>query len=317
MACNPESYSRVRENIPEGTTELTQVLARRFLGSKVGDHVPTVRKLATEYRMSLGSVSAVLGKLEQSGAVTLERHGRLGTFLSTRSLGDLWMAAAGEPLIVSLPLPSTPRFEGLATGIKTLLTQAGIEVFLIFIRGSRRRLQALRQGRCHVAVMSSFAADELCGREDTSVLELPPKSFVTEHRVFIRHSASSRHTQLRVAVDRDSVDQQRLAELEFQDSQVEFVSANYIQLARVLEKGLADAAVWSLDEMGERRLPSIEGLSLSEGVRRQVGDSDTRANLIARCGDSSAHAAITEGIDVEALMQIEQAVLDGQMVPEY
>ena len=216
-----------------------------------------------------------------------------------------------------LPLPSTPRYEGLATGIKTLLTQAGIEVFFIFIRGSRQRLKALRQGRCHVAVMSSFAADELCGRQETSVLELPAESFVAEHRIFIKRSLSSRYMQLRVAVDRDSVDQQRLAELEFRNRKVEFVSANYIQLARVLEKDLADAAVWSLDEMGKRQLPLIESLPLSEGVRQQVGDSDTRASLIARRGDSSVHAAVAEGIDVEILMQIEQAVLDGQMVPEY
>ena len=68
----------------------------------------------------------------------------------------------------SLPLASSPRYEALATAIKQLLTKAGLEVFLIFVRGSRQRLQAVRDGRCHLTVMSSFAAAELCGPEDAS-----------------------------------------------------------------------------------------------------------------------------------------------------
>ncbi len=74
-----------------------------------------------------------------------------------RSVGRLWATAENGPLVIGLPLASSPRYEGLATAIKQLLTGAGLEVFFIFVRGSRQRLHAVREGRCHVTAMSSFA----------------------------------------------------------------------------------------------------------------------------------------------------------------
>ena len=57
-------------------------------------------------------------------------------------------------------------------------------MFLIFVRGSRQRLQAVRDGRCHLAVMSGFAAAQLCGPEDAVVVGLPALTYNTGHRVF-------------------------------------------------------------------------------------------------------------------------------------
>ena len=313
-----EMFKIYEHEISRGGADLRQLLSRFFLGAAVGDRVPAVRELAKLYGASLGSVSTALTTLEEDDAVALERRGRLGTFLQARSLGRLWTAAEREPLVAALPLPSTPRFEGLATGLKMLLAQTGIEVFFIFVRGSRQRLKALRQNRCHIAVMSSFAAGELWHPEEASILELPAGSFVAEHRVFYAHRASFRERPLRVAVDRDSVDQKRLSELEFREQEIEFVSATYMQLARLLERGYADATVWSMDEMTQQRqLPLFRDRPLSESVRHQVGRRDTRASFVARLADTSVRAAIAEGLDVKSVMQVEEDVVAGRIVPEY
>ncbi len=166
-------------------TDVVPELARRFLTApEPPSRVPTVRQLVREHRSSLASIHAAITRLEEGGAIQLERRGRLGAFLVSRSIGVLWAAAEGGPLVVSLPLASSQRYEALATAIKQLLTKVGLEVFLIFVRGSRQRLQAVREGRCHLAVMSSFAAAELCGPEERVILELAPNSYNTGHRVF-------------------------------------------------------------------------------------------------------------------------------------
>ena len=140
-------------------TDVVPELARRFLVAlDPPSRIPTVRQLVQEHRSSLASIHAAIARLEGGGAIQVERRGRLGAFLVARSVGPLWVAAEGGPLVISLPLASSLRYEALASAIKQLLTRAGLEVFMIFVRGSRQRLQAVREGRCHLAAMSSFAA---------------------------------------------------------------------------------------------------------------------------------------------------------------
>jgi len=297
-------------------TDVVPELARRFLmAPDPPSRVPTVRELVREHRSSLASIHAAITRLEAAGAIKLERRGRLGAFLVSRSIGGLWAAAEGGPLVVSLPLASSQRYEALATAIKQLLTGAGLEVFLIFVRGSRQRLQAVRDGRCHLAVMSSFAAAELCGPRDRVVRELGPDSYNTGHRVF---SAPTRpHRPMRVIVDRHSADQQLLTALEFGGDEVELLPAMTGQITRLLTNGQADAAVWTSDEMRATRLEGIGDRPLAESVRARVGDSDTRAALVAKASDAAMLGSLVAPLDPAEVARIQLEVMSGQVVPEY
>jgi hypothetical protein len=217
---------------------------------------------------------------------------------------------------VSLPLASSLRYEALATAIKQLLANAGLEVFLIFVRGSRQRLQAVREGRCHLAVMSSFAAVELCGPDDRVVGELAPNSYNTGHRVFYSAAGHERH-HLRVIVDRHSADQQLLTGLEFAGADIELVPAMTGQITRLLAGGLADAAVWTSDEMEATRLDGILDRPLAPSVRARVGDSDTRAALVGRAAEAGVMHAVAAQIDAAEVARIQQDVMSGKVVPEY
>lgn len=233
----------------------------------------------------------------------------------SRSLGPLWAAAEGGPLVVSLPLASSLRYEALATAIKQLLTRAGLEVFLIFVRGSRQRLQAVREGRCHLAAMSSFAAAELCGPEDRVVVELAPNSYNTGHRVF--SSPADPHRPLRVIVDRHSADQQLLTALEFAGTEIELLPAMTAQITRLLTNGQADAAVWTSDEMQATRLGGILDRPLAASVRARIGDTDTRAALVGRASDAAVMQALIAQVDAAHVAEIQLDVMSGHVVPEY
>ena len=298
--------------------DIAPSLARQLLiAPEPPVRLPTVRDLARVQKASLSSIHAAIGLLEDAGAVEIEMRGRLGAFMVRRSRGRLWsIAENGRPLVVALPLASSPRYEALATALKRILTRDEMEVFLIFVRGSRQRLQAVRDGRCHLAAMSAFAAAELSGPEDRVVLELPGLTYNTGHRVFYRPGASEAR-RLRVIVDRHSADQQLLTNLEFAGSDVELLPAMGSQIARLLAEGHGDAAVWTIDEMRVRWPDGVLDRPLSDEVRERIGDRDTRAVLVGRSSEEPLMCAMTQRIDGDEVESIQSDVMAGRIVPEY
>ena len=297
--------------------DIVPELARKFLTApEPPSRLPTIRNLAGDHRSSLSSIHAAMGRLEEAGAIAIETRGRSGAFMVDRSVGRLWAVAENGPLVIGLPLASSPRYEALATAIKQLLSTAGLEVFLIFVRGSRQRLQAVREGRCHLTVMSRFAADELCGPQDAIVAEFGPESYNTGHRVFYSAAAPDPHP-IRVIVDRHSADQQLLTALEFDSPDVTLIPAMPAQITRLLANGHADAAVWTIDEMQVGRPDWILDRPLKASVREHIGDRMTRAVLVGRAVEAATMRAVTSTVRAAAVAAIEADVLNGRIVPEY
>ncbi len=296
--------------------DLRRGIARILLHVDPGQRLPTVRDLAARFGVSIGAAQEALVRLESDGAIAVDRRGR-GAILLDRSPGQLWSIAEASPLIISLPLPSTTRIEGLATAVKAQLAASGVEAFMIFSRGSRNRLVELRQQRCHAAVMSALAATELCGPGEEAVLELPPFSFVREHRVYFVDGDRPSGEPLRVAVDRDSLDFQLLTELEFRDSGATFVSATYMESPRLLEERRAEAVVWDVEE-GKARMPSfVRDRPLSKHVLDQIGTSDLSAAFVTRRSDASVRRLFQICLDVDALMRLQDEVMAGRHLPAY
>lgn len=296
-------------------SELRAILARLLIAMPAGERLPTVREFAKTTGASVGSVQGALAELAERGAVSLHHRGHLGAFLVEQDLGRLWEAAEGSPLVIALPLSNTDRIQGLATGLKAQLRTAGIETFSIFIAGSRHRLETLRRGGCHATVMSDLAAGKLCGEGEAGVLRLPPQSYVGEHRVLERKRA--RRQPRRAVIDERSIDQQVLSQLEFADHEIETVSAAYMQFGRLLETRAADVAVWSVDEVPERLRDLVRMRPLSERTRAQIGDRDTRAQVVTTRNAGTVEALLAGVLDADELTATQRAVMDGRVVAEY
>lgn len=299
--------------------DLTRHLARDLMRLQAGERLPTVRTLAARHGASLASVQSALTRLEGDGAVAITRRGRLGASLAALSLPGLWAAAEGSPLVVALPLPSNLRGQGLASGIKAALESQGLDTFLTFVRGSRNRLRALREARCHIVVMSGLAA-RLSEDPGLSIAFLPEQTFAEERRVFMyrpdRRSAA-RRAPLRVVIDSESADLQHLTELEFADQDVRYIRAVYMQSIALIEDGQADAAVWDLDETTRRLPPHVTSRPLSKRVRELVGGDDTRAAFVTRTDDPPAHVIVERCLDPQRIVDIQQKVLAGVIAPGY
>jgi len=296
--------------------DLQVELAEYLIQLDEGKHLPSIRKLAAMTHMSVGSVSEALNGLQDIGAVRIEKHGHLGSVVEELSLGKLWNLVEQGPLVIALTLPMHSRFEGLATGLKTAFEKAGIEAYLIFIRGSRTRLKALRNQRCHAAVMSGLAAEEFCGKDHEVLLRLPPQSWVSGYTVYYREPVDPQRP-LRVAVDPESFDHRRLIDLEFAGQSLEYYYTSFVQISRLLKNGEVDATVWT-DDQGEAYQDSgIFCRPLSERVMLEVGEKSVSATMVGLAGSHLVRAVLNASISPTEVMEIQRKVVAGKMIPSY
>ena len=296
-------------------SDLQNYLANQILLLNNGDPLPTVRQIAAQTQTSLGSVSFALRSLEEDGSITIARRGRLGSYITSRSIVKLWNATHPDPLVIAFTLPGNLRFEGLATALKTLFNLAGVDTYMIFIRGSKTRLKALTENRCHIAVVSSFTA-EMDSRPGQKIcLTLPSGTWLKGQHLFFRYPLH--HEPYRVALDPDSFDHSKITELEFSGKNVLFQQITFSQVARLLIEGQVDATIWNTEDLRFNLEPTINNRPLSENVREVVKDRDLSASLVVRKEDSSLQSLINEVIHVPALVEIQNRILSGQAMPAY
>lgn len=297
--------------------DLARKLASLILFLNEGGQLKSTRELAEIMGVSSGSVSYAMNALEQIGAAEFNRRGRLGTFLEKKSLAYLWKIIANAPMVVALTLPSFSKAEGLATGIYSLLDHAGFETYLTYIRGSYNRIKALREGRCNAAIMSVLAAEELCNQGEEIILKLPPQSFVTDHRVFFRTHPIIKNQPLKVGIDPDSFDIKFITELEFSQQNVELIPIPFVQIDLHLEKSSVDTAISNADHLQRLTGRGISSRPLSTPVLERLTERDTSAALVIRANEPETSFVLKEILDPGKLLDIQNKVENGLIVPRY
>jgi hypothetical protein len=293
-------------------------LARYLLKTEIGENLLSVRDLAKIHMMSIGLISETLNQIEYAGAVRIERRGYRGSILVDKSIGKLWQIAENEPLVISQTLPSNRRYEGLATALKNTFLEAGIDTYFIFIRGSRTRIQALRDKKCHIAIVSQFAAEGLCQKKEKISLTLPPKSFVSDHLVFYNSKSLPASQNLTIAIDPDSYDQSELSKIEFNDMpNTVYKKVNFMNIALSLHQKEMDAAIWTKDDMEKGIGKDFVNRELSEKTQQISLGKDTQAALVIQSENLILDTLINKLIDVEEVIRIQDEVIQGKRIPEY
>jgi hypothetical protein len=297
--------------------ELDRRIANYLLIAQPGAAILNTRRLAEEHQVSIGSISASLNHLEAIGAIRLRRRGRLGTVLEDKSIVKLWKCIANGPMVIALTLPSFSKCEGLATAVYSLLNSAGIETYLIFIRGSYNRLKALKTGLCNAIVISKLSADELSTEHEYPLIQLPPRTFVTDHRVLLRRSRPKTDAPLVVGIDYDSYDIRYLTELEFAGEHVQYLPIPYTQTDFNFGKSAVDAVLSNADHLSHLDSRDFITRPLSPHVQAIMGDRDTSAVILIRRQDTASAAVLTECLQIPQMLEIQQKVVDGLMIPRY
>ena len=76
-------------------------------------------------------------------------------------------------------------------------------------------------------------------------------------------------------------------------------------------------AIWTEDDMQSHLSDTIKKRSLSPHTREATGTANTQAALITRSGDAVVGAVINKVLIPSQLMSVQQAVIDGIVIPEY
>jgi len=298
-------------------SEIIRKLSSYFLTLQIGENIPSIRSMSKTFNASIGLLSESISEIETADGVVLDKRGQLGTFIQKMSVGKLWQIAATEPFVIAHTLPSNHRYEGLATALKILLSESGVETYFIFIRGSRTRINALREKRCHVAIISQFAANGLCTHKERTAMTLPPCTFTSAHHLYLTKDLTKNQSGLKVAVDPDSYDQHNLSKIEFEGADVNYQHINFMNIYRYLTTGEVDAAIWTADDMAPHLNASVIEQSLSEHTRKIVNNSDTQAALIYDVNNPLVKEVLQKVINTERAIKIQQEVIDGKRIPAY
>ena len=297
--------------------ELEVTLARYFLTLKVNERILSIRGLSEDTRMSIGAVAGAIRKMEETGAVSIEKRGHMGSYLTGVSLGQLWKLLDQGPLVIASGLPMHSRFDGLATGLKAAFESAGIEAYLIFIRGAETRLKALMDSRCHAVLMSGLSTQILNLAEHEIFLMLPPTSWLSGYCVYYREEPVNSARPFRVGVDNKSYDAKTLTGLEFAGQNVEFIPISYVRIAESLEKGIIDAIIWNTDQAGYMVSPEISRRPPSGHVSKITENKAISAVLVGKKGEDVIRSILQASIHVDQLMEIQRLVVENKMIPEY
>jgi hypothetical protein len=303
--------------VPSSTTRQADAIvgvARRLIGIPAGSQIPTVTELGSEIGVGSGTVQAALRSLREADAIELSSHGHLGTRLVRRDLAALWAATGGGAIQGVLPLPTSPEFSGLATGLVEAFERAGVRLHLTFRQGVKHRLGSLDEGRVDFVVCSAPAARAL-GATHAAVY-LPLHTFYARDAVVvITRSGEQPDPRGVVPIDRNSRDHSVLTEAEFPDATL--VDAPYTLVPELIVHCEADAAIWHRTSAS----PLLTATGLAIHPRRRPpppeGDEISRAALVMRVDDAARSAVLEAVIDPAAIAEVQRQVLQRERVPGF
>lgn len=284
----------------------------------VGAKVPRVSDYSERLNIGRGTVQQAMKLLEEMKAIQTEARGHLGTFLVWKDDDVLLEIAGIAPLIGSMPLPYSRKYEGLASGIVEAFESAGKRVNLIYMRGATNRIESLRTKRCDYAVVSKMTAKlTLSDYPNLKILRsFGENTYVSAHKVFLADKEKNEiEDGMRVGVDQESLDQFQLTHLEFAKKDVEFVDVNYMQLFDKLSSKEIDATIWNVDD--KRMTRNFKSISF-QSVEAQKLARDTSQAVIVIEGDREEEMnekwhSVTE----EKILQVQQSVEKGEVIPRY
>lgn len=289
-------------------------VARRLLAVPLDSQIPTLTEFGTDLGVGSGTVQAALRSLRDAGTVALSSHGHLGTKLVDRDLAALWAATGGGAIQGVLPLPTSPEFSGLATGLADEFERAGVRLNLTFRQGVRHRLEALGEGRVDFLVCSAPAARSLSAEH--AVVLLPLHTFYARDAVVvITRSGELPDARGTVPIDRNSRDHSVLTEAEFPDALL--VDVPYTLIPELVVHGEVDAAIWHRTSASP--LLTATGLDIHRRSRPQPpeGEEISRAALVLRRDDPARTAVFDAVIDPDAIAEVQRQVLDRERVPSF
>lgn len=286
-------------------------MSRYLLTVKLGERLRTIDELSTQLECSVGSVTSAIKAIEVEGAVTLDRKGRNGTFISYLDYRQLVLLAELGNVVCAMPLPYTKQYEGLASGLKKQITT--IPFYFAHMRGATVRAECLANGIYDIAIMSRLAAEQYVESGELEIaVDLGPHSYVSEHRLICREGQFKNIK--RIGVDPSSPDQKLLTEAYFRGQDIDIVDTPYNECLEQIANNVIDAAIWYFTD---NKL--LHEMNLEDVWINQVSDCEKASIAVLTVSKKAKHikTMLDHFLDIKALLKHQKNVVAGKIVPMY
>jgi DNA-binding CsgD family transcriptional regulator len=296
--------------------QVVRALAAELLARQADER--RVQEYGAQIGASTGTVQSALDYLQSAGGVRLEARGRLGTFARELHYPILWALAEGRPLVGSMPLPYSRRFEGLATGIRLQFGRQPLNLDLRFSRGSTARLQALAARECDWILISRYAAEtaHVLGFAIETVFALGANTYMADSALLIgRTNALGLSDRMRIGIDLQSTDHAYTVRSVCKGRQVSFVEIEYSQGLKLISSGQIDATVWSIEDI-PTELEGLSAIPLEQLAGLEIARLREAAIVVAE-GNAAVRNVLRAAIDPFELTETQREVVAFTRLPMY
>lgn len=292
-------------------------LASDLLQLKKGDRLLSVSEYQNKYDTSRGTVQNAFTYLKKENAIQTKSHGHLGTFIEDIDYFILQKFAISESILGTMTLPYSKLYEGLATGIYEAFKDNQIALNMAYIRGSKERIYSISQKTYRFAVVSRFAAKQAIEQNKPIeiVVDFGNHTYLSEHVLLFSEPKRKRIVDnMRIAIDYDSFDQYILTQKMIEGKNVRLVSMPGHQIIFALKNGTIDAGIWNFDEINDRAYPDIYYSKISE---ENINLDMSASVSICQEEDSSMKAIFKKNIDKNKILEVQNKVKNGEIIPSY
>ncbi|HEX6446885.1 MAG TPA: YhfZ family protein [Streptosporangiales bacterium] len=226
-----------------------QRLSLDMLGRPTGSRVPTTVDYQKQFSVGSGTVQKALAILEHSGAVTLSRHGHLGTRLVDQDEGLLWSMSGRGQVRLALHPPGPITGFGLLRGLQSEFDTLGVPLDVRYAHGGEDRAELVVSGEVDAGLVSAGIAESLrrALRRKITTVTVGEGLYYAPGSVFVvrREDAAKRPRRVRVGVDRTSHDHTVVTTAAFpEDAKNVYVDCPYSQVLTALLERRIDVALW-------------------------------------------------------------------------
>jgi hypothetical protein len=225
---------------------INRQIARDLIGFSAGDRLPTIQDFTRKHASSRGIVQKALEGLQKNGAITLEKRGKMGTYIGNIDEKLLFRGGGLEYMTATMPPAVTGDLAGLATGICDVMEDCPVPFNFAFIHGADKRGAALSRMVYDFAVTSLSAANRIVSRYPNLEIMMPLEGSVYSPPFVLcsKRPGAAISDGDRIAVDPSSTDQYFLTRQLCRGKKARIIERPYVTCRALFIAGEIDFLVY-------------------------------------------------------------------------
>ncbi|CAM3637965.1 GntR family transcriptional regulator YhfZ [Erysipelothrix urinaevulpis] len=304
------------ETYPNKSSFVLEKLARYFIQVNHGDRILTISELLELAPVSRGTVQNSLQILKDVNAIEVESRGKLGSFLLNKDVDKLLKFASINLIMGVMPLPYSPVYEGLASGVLASKSVGlPVPVSMAYMKGSENRIEAVLSGKYDYAIVSYASALNWLKEHPYSIdvlLRMGNETLVKEIKRIEKINKKTK-SKKRVGLDLHIEDQVLLSKNFYKDEDVDFVPIDGQRLFQLFSNDIIDEIIWNYDEINF----ALDSLISHELEPFEELNDMTEAVVIIAQERADLSLVLKEHLNLETIKDIQNQVIEGTMIPYY